>query len=170
LSKNLLTFVPEEIFEFAPTLLTLNIGFNKLSSMPSLIGMLNQLTCLDFRNNSLSTLPKEMSLLLRLQDLILSMNQFSEIPHCLAGLPKLTNLIANDNKIQRIDVGLLQALPSLSCLDLTNNSVDAVPAELGFLPNLKSLKLEGNAFKIPRPAILAQGTPAIMEYLRNRAQ
>jgi len=27
---------------------------------------------------------------------------------------------------------------------------------------------QGNMFRMPRPAILAKGTPAVMEYLRGR--
>ena len=50
----------------------------------------------------------------------------------------------------------------------TNNSINKVPPELSLLPNLTSLKLEGNCFKIPRPAVLAKGTPALLQYLRDR--
>jgi hypothetical protein len=42
-----------------------------------------------------------------------------------------------------------------------------VPPQLGLL-NLTTLKLEGNAFKTPRPAQLAQGTRAVLEYLKSR--
>jgi hypothetical protein len=42
-----------------------------------------------------------------------------------------------------------------------------VPAEVGLLP-LKMLKLEGNLFRVPRPNILAKGTPAVLEYLKSR--
>jgi len=32
----------------------------------------------------------------------------------------------------------------------------------------RTLQLEGNAFKLPRAAILAKGTAAVLEYLRGR--
>lgn len=32
----------------------------------------------------------------------------------------------------------------------------------------RSLQLNGNAFRNPRPAILAKGTLALLEYLRSR--
>ena len=38
----------------------------------------------------------------------------------------------------------------------------------GNLTQIRSLQLEGNMFRVPRPAILAQGTPAVMSYLRDR--
>ena len=42
-----------------------------------------------------------------------------------------------------------------------------VPPALGLLP-LTTLKLEGNSFKTPRPAQLAQGTRAVLDYLKSR--
>jgi hypothetical protein len=33
---------------------------------------------------------------------------------------------------------------------------------------LRSLQLEGNPFKVPRPQIIQKGTSAILEYLRGR--
>lgn len=82
-------------------------------------------------------------------------------------LPKLANLIANDNQLSTIDAAALQGLPSLRCLDVSNNAITRVPPELGCLP-LTMLKLEGNSFKIPRPALLAKGTPAVLAYLKDR--
>ena len=32
----------------------------------------------------------------------------------------------------------------------------------------RSVQLEGNPFRVPRPAILAKGTGALLEYLRGR--
>jgi len=32
----------------------------------------------------------------------------------------------------------------------------------------RTLQLEGNSFKLPRAAILAKGTVAVLEYLRGR--
>ena len=76
----------------------------------------------------------------------------------------------------------------LAVLDVQNNAVASVPPELGELSiitldqernqgnvftsgnltQIRSLQLEGNMFRVPRPAILAQGTPAVMSYLRDR--
>ncbi len=164
-----MTSFPSELLSFAATLTSLNLSFNKLVALPATIAAFENLQTLDVRNNALSSLPNDIGRLVKLQDIVLAMNSFSILPPALAGLPKLTTIVASDNKLQVIDVGLLKSLPILNCLDLTNNSIDSVPNELGFLQTLKSLKLEGNAFKVPRPAILAQGTAAIMEYLRNRA-
>ena len=81
----------------------------------------------------------------------------------------------------------LSQLTMLAVLDVQNNAIASVPPELGKLnqssyhrenkiffsspgnlTQIRSLQLEGNMFRVPRPAILAQGTPAVMSYLRDR--
>ncbi|KAA3675428.1 uncharacterized protein DEA37_0007396 [Paragonimus westermani] len=68
------------------------------------------------------------------------------------------------------DPARLQAstMPRLVHLDLADNDIDSLPAELGLCTHLKSLQLSGNTFRIPRPAVVAKGTSAILEYLRSR--
>ena len=72
------------------------------------------------------------------------------------------------NQIASIDVDGLASLKNLAVLDLQNNSIDQVPPELGNLKHIRSLSLEGNAFRVPRPAIFVKGTQAVMVYLRDR--
>ena len=56
----------------------------------------------------------------------------------------------------------------LTTLNLQNNDLDHVPPLLGKAQQLKSLHLEGNPFRIPRPQIIQKGTDAILEHLRGR--
>ena len=65
-------------------------------------------------------------------------------------MPGIVSIVITDNQIADLDATSLRKLPKLNCLDLTNNSIARVPPELGLLPACKSLKLEGNCFKIPR--------------------
>ena len=51
---------------------------------------------------------------------------------------------------------------------LGNNNIGSVPPELGRLTTIRSLTLDGNAFRVPRPQILMKGTESIMAYLRDR--
>ena len=102
------------------------------------------------RANMLSALPPAMSNLSKLRDLAISFNTFANIPACVYALSKLNTLVASDNRITTIDAAQLLLLTSLVCLDLSNNSIDAVPNELGRMDRLTTLKLEGNTFKVPR--------------------
>ena len=74
----------------------------------------------------------------------------------------------SDNRIQTIDTEGLKQLSKLTILDLGNNNIGTVPPELGLLRNIRSLTLDGNGFRVPRPQILVKGTEAIMAYLRDR--
>jgi len=74
----------------------------------------------------------------------------------------------SDNQIKEIDVDGLRKLSKLTILDLANNNIAAVPPELGNLRNIRSLTLDGNAFRVPRPQVLVKGTESVMAYLRDR--
>lgn len=167
LSNKSLTVFPLEVCEQRQTT-ELSLGHNKLSSLPPEIGQLTAITVLDLRNNHLSSLPTELASCSRLVDVVLSFNRFSELPSVLYKLPKLENIIANDNQIGSIDVDSLRQIPGLACLDLQNNDIAQVPPQLGTLSTLKHLQLGGNSFRIPRAAVLAKGTQAVLEYLRDR--
>ncbi|XP_064604804.1 leucine-rich repeat-containing protein 40-like [Liolophura sinensis] len=168
LSKNALTELPSNLMVVVDTLKELYLGFNRLTSVHQDIGLYLKLTTLDLRNNKLESLPSEMSSLQNLREIILSNNRLPEIPEVLYNLEKLEILFASDNKIQSIDVSGFLRLKSLGTLDLQNNDIGQVPPELGNCTWIKSLLLGGNAFRNPRPAVLDKGTPALMEYLRNR--
>jgi len=52
---------------------------------------------------------------------------------------------------------------------LGNNSVSSIPPMVGRMhPTLKMLQLEGNPLRTIRRPILAKGTQAVLEYLRDR--
>lgn len=97
-----------------------------------------------------------------------------------------------NNQVDGVDPSGLMKLSRLSTLDLSNNDVLKVPPELGLCtslrcvcvsqrrglrgrhltvslrPSLRCLSLEGNPFRVPRAAVVARGTEAVMEYLRSR--
>jgi Leucine-rich repeat (LRR) protein len=52
-------------------------------------------------------------------------------------------------------------------LDLADNKLTALPMELGNLQILQTLKLDRNPLTVPPPDVVAQGTQAVLEYLRK---
>lgn len=167
-SKNLLTQVPENLLLLSRSVIEINLGFNKLTSVSADLQMMTKLTVLDLRNNALSTLPQELATLERIRELMISSNQFSEIPKVVYSWINLENLMASNNHIGEINIAELQKLTKLATLDLENNDIKQVPPELGKMESLRSVQLSGNAFRNPRPAILAKGTPALLAYLRDK--
>jgi len=93
---------------------------------------------------------------------------FTSIPECLYSLRCLEIIIAISNKVDAVNLEGLNKLPMLAVLDLSNNNIAQVPPELGLLTQLKTLNLEGNAFRVPSYHVLSQGTDAVLRFLQNR--
>ncbi|XP_029943527.1 leucine-rich repeat-containing protein 40 [Salarias fasciatus] len=168
LSRNQLSCVPDGLALLASSLRDLSLAFNRLTACsPALCG-LRQLTHLDLRNNQLSDLPPDMTTLEKLLCINLQFNRFRSVPEVLHQLGSLETLVLGNNQIQEVDPAGLRALERLSTLDLSNNDLTRVPPELGLCSSLRRLVLEGNPFRTPRPAVLAKGTEAVLEFLRGR--
>ncbi|CUI15217.1 leucine-rich repeat protein, putative [Bodo saltans] len=88
----------------------------------------------------------------------------TETPSC---LPALEMLDVSDNQIQ--DATFLLCLKnSLTRLDLQNNSLSTLPAELGLFPKLTNVVLEGNPLRSIRRDVIAKGTVELLAFLRDR--
>ena len=181
--------IPETLFKLTE-LRELYLDNNQLKTIPSEIGNLTNLTKLLLYSNQLKTIPAELGKLTNLATLDLYGNQLTNIPGELRKLTKLTMLYLNSNKLKRIpsELGELKRLTSLhldnnqltsipaelgkmtklTWLDLHNNQLTSIPAELGKLTNLDDMILSDNeALILPPPEIVKQGTPAILNYLRE---
>ncbi|KTG41665.1 hypothetical protein cypCar_00012977 [Cyprinus carpio] len=167
-SKNQLMAVPSRILELKDTLADINLGFNKLTSIPVDFSMLKQLVHIDLRNNLLTSLPMELEGLTKLRSVILSFNRFKSFPEVLYRISYLETILISNNQVGGIDPVQMKTLNNLSTLDLSNNDIMQVPPELGNCTSLRALMLDGNPFRNPRAAILSKGTDAVLEYLRSR--
>ena len=167
LSKNQFAEFPTSLEPILPQLHELNVSSNKLTKVPSMVaGSLIQF--MDLSNNKLSGLPMEVAGMQHLREIILSVNQFPAIPDCLYSCSKLETILIANNQVATIEVEQLALLPKLAILDLQNNAIQTVPPQLGNVTQLRQVQLEGNLFRVPRAAILVQGTAALMAYLRDR--
>uniref|UniRef100_A0AAR2JY91 Leucine-rich repeat-containing protein 40 n=1 Tax=Pygocentrus nattereri TaxID=42514 RepID=A0AAR2JY91_PYGNA len=167
-SKNQLTEVPLRVVELKDTLADINLGFNKLSTIPVEFSELQQLVHVDLRNNVLTSLPMELEALNKMRSIILSFNRFKAFPDVLYRILTLETILISNNQVGAIDPVRLKALDKLSTLDLQNNDIMQVPPELGNCTSLRALMLDGNPFRNPRAAIVAKGTDALLDYLRSR--
>ncbi|XP_066522057.1 leucine-rich repeat-containing protein 40 [Hoplias malabaricus] len=167
-SKNQLTELPPRLLELKDTVADINLGFNKLSTIPVGFSTLQQLVHVDLRNNLLTLLPMELEALTKLRGIILSFNRFKTFPEVLYRISTLETILISNNQVGNIDPIRLKMLDRLSTLDLQNNDIMQVPPELGNCTSLRALMLDGNPFRNPRAAIVAKGTDALLEYLRSR--
>uniref|UniRef100_A0A3B3R3U9 Si:ch211-210p4.6 n=2 Tax=Paramormyrops kingsleyae TaxID=1676925 RepID=A0A3B3R3U9_9TELE len=122
-SKRRLNTLPQEIFGQAEYIESLNLQINELQH----IGHISQLV--------------------NLKELILSWNNISEFPAAIRELKKLQRLYLNQNKIQKIPTKVFSFLANLQYLNMSNNHLEELPADLVDCKCLKYVNLSNNYLK-----------------------
>jgi Leucine-rich repeat (LRR) protein len=83
-----------ELHAFASSMTSLNLSYNKLTTVPASLGDFTSLVSLDVRGNQMASLPDTLRSLAKLQDVALSFNVFTDIPACIYSLPRITTVCA----------------------------------------------------------------------------
>jgi hypothetical protein len=117
-----LTEFPREIFDLAETL-----------------------EVLDLSGNALTSLPDDLPRLGKLRILFGSDNPFTELPEVLGQCSQLSMVGFKANRIRHVSGNALP--PQLRWLILTDNEVEALPAEIGGCTQLQKLMLAGNRLR-----------------------
>jgi hypothetical protein len=117
-----LTEFPREIFDLADTL-----------------------EVLDLSGNALSALPDDLPRLGKLRILFGSNNPFTELPEVLGQCAQLSMVGFKACRIREVSGNALA--PNLRWLILTDNEIDALPAEIGHCTQLQKLMLAGNRLR-----------------------
>ncbi len=118
LSEGLSVF-PEEIFELSDTL-----------------------EVLDLSRNNLTELPPDFGRLKKLRIFFCSENKFSILPEVLSDCPVLDIVGFKSNTIESLSPAALNT--NLRWLILTDNKIEALPAEIGACTRMQKLMLAGN--------------------------
>ncbi|KAL4877285.1 hypothetical protein BJY04DRAFT_222231 [Aspergillus karnatakaensis] len=140
-----------------PSLQTLNLSATGLTVLDSIMANLSapSLIFLDVSSNNLS----------------------GSLPHVRESYTKLTTFLAAENQLDSLD---FEAVQGLQVLDVGNNSIGSLPPKLGLLraegnsanwgggSALRRFEVAGNSFRVPRWQIVAKGTDAILEWLKDR--
>jgi len=141
-------------------LIELDLGFNKLQSLPPEIGNLTNLETLDLSDNELTSLPAEIGNLTALTKLNLGGdgypsrddpylpehdpgNDLTDLPPEIGNLTALTELNLSENFLTTVppEIGNLTALTKLT---VTTNRLAALPPEIGTLTGLVAIGLAEN--------------------------
>ncbi|RAK98008.1 uncharacterized protein BO80DRAFT_167853 [Aspergillus ibericus CBS 121593] len=166
----------------APNLVDLDLSNNPLESAALFSAPLTlpNLQNLNLNAAGLSTLEPLLSNLTApaLTFLDVSYNRLSgPLPAVRRSYPSLTTFLAADNRISSLDFDSVQGL---QVLDVGNNDIDVLPPKLGLLRGegssknwgngapLRRFEVAGNSFRVPRWQIVAKGTDAILEWLKDR--
>jgi len=169
LSKQNLTEMPEGLQPLSKTLRMLDFSENKLVSLPEYIGEFAQLKSLNLNQNRLASLPQQIGNLGRLETLMLENNRLSSLPSLVAGLKALRHISLAFNEIRTFPVEL-STIRTLDVIDLSHNRLTEVPdaiqglnaielnlnqnqigklsAQIADCPRLKVLRLEENCLTL----------------------
>jgi hypothetical protein len=168
LSNNQLRSLPEAIASLTQ-LRVLYLQNNQLRSLPEAIASLTQLRVLYLQNNQLTELPEAIASLTELHLLHLSGNQLTELPESIECLTRLQELNLNNNKLRELPEAIA-SLTRLQELNLNNNKLRELPEAIPSLTQLQSLNLSNNPFNPDLAAAYEQGTEALWQYLRAKAE
>lgn len=105
---------------------------------------ITEITKLDLSNNCIDTLPEEIGNLVNLEHLWINNNPIKEIPSSIENCKKL------------------------KVLDIRNTRLTTLPRQMGTLTNVLIIDTQGVPFEGEIVDAVAQGTNAIIEYLRGR--
>lgn len=174
LHHNALSEIPATIALLENTLITLDLGHNRLAASQSFISItsplsLPHLTTLSVASNALPNLTPLLTSLSapNLQTLNIANNRISSLPPLREAFPCLSGILAADNCIEDIEVDNVRGL---RVLDLTGNEISHLKPELGLLEaeGLREFLVAGNRFRAPRREVVERGTGAVMAWLRSK--
>lgn len=132
-----------EHFDFTKKMERITISGDSPSAFEAYHLLFPSIKTLTIRYNSLSTLPLKYEHLHQLNSLYISDSQLNQLPENLDYLPQLQTLHVNNTLLDQLPDTLAQAA-QLSQLNLENNHISALPSNIGKLKNLKDINLANN--------------------------
>lgn len=143
LSRNFLNGTMSNALKDLAALESLKLDENQLQALPPEVARWLYMKHFSAAHNQLTTLPAGLANWHNLETLNLRFNKITALPDT-GGWTKLKKLWLGHNALREVDVSGLAALEEL---DLLNNAVSEVPADLGLCTNLKHLLLGQNSIK-----------------------
>ena len=142
LSNKNLKDVPKEI-ECLPALIYLNLDYNKLKTLPRIIGDFKDLKELRAGNNKFEEIPDEISKLTHLEHLFLDSNNLKTIPKSIGELKSLKILYLDGNYIEELPESIGK-LKNLKNIGLMCNCLNRLPYSVRELESLRRLDVRSN--------------------------
>jgi hypothetical protein len=159
-------FVPGCI-SLAESLSQLDLRFNSLTSLTSLVGSLLNLKFLDLGHNQLSSLPDSISKLACLTKLYVDFNPLGSFPPCIRGLKRLNYLNLDNCEISTVPAWIGE-MCTLTRLILTGNLLQLLPEAIFNLKSLIGLHLDKNQLTTISPNIKKLSSLLQLKIHKNR--
>lgn len=113
-----------------PSLVRINLGRNRIESVPGELFQMQHLETLDLHDNRITSLPDGAEGLRSLKVLLLRGNMITMLPSDFGGTKSLILLDLAKNRLQRLPESIGQ-LANLRTLILSENPIDELPSEIG---------------------------------------
>ncbi|CAF1062017.1 unnamed protein product [Rotaria magnacalcarata] len=134
--------------------------------IPPSLGHLKKLRHLDLGENKLDSLPQEIGYLRELTRLIVASNQLTQLPRSIGSLSNLSHLNVGENNLTILpeDIGQLEKLEQLYIND--NPNLDVLPYELALCTNLQIMSIENCPLRSLPQEIVAGGPSLVIRFLK----
>lgn len=146
LTKCNLTEFPNDIIKLNKILRTLDLSYNKLRTIPALIGNFQQLKSLSLNNNRILSIPTEISNLTKLEVLTLNNNLIKQLPQSISKLINLKRVILSNNELTSFPT-VFANLKHLDFIDLSHNKITQIEDNVKHI-NASEINLNQNQISI----------------------
>jgi len=160
----------------SPSLRVLDVSNNGLTTEDAelVLTQARHLSSLDLSRNVLQSFPANVQYACSLRELSVSFNQIRQVSsQDLSKLPQLEVLDMSNNKLKAAGFPLATLQGHKGCMlrlvNFSNNDLNDIPYQYGYLANLQSLQLQGNGIKTLRQQVINGPIEALKNALRNRA-
>ena len=126
------TEIDSSIWNFYEQVLSLDLSFNHLQSIPKEIGNLRRLTILNLEHNEVMKIPEEIGKLRALKVLKLNQNKLTTLPDSIENCFNLKMLYLNDNNMVMLPQSIGKCI-NLELLRLENNNLIELPLSIAQL-------------------------------------
>lgn len=165
LTANNVAWIPGTVSQLT-SLINLSLDSNGLPYFPIPVSLLTSLKIFNCCDNGLRVFPAQVFQLTRIQALIMSQNAFQYIPSELQDIKRsLTYLDLSDNCISKLPAEM-GSLVKLRTLLLQHNKIIQLPEEMGNMESLETLKLHDNQI-ISLPSTFGRLTNLVELYLQE---
>jgi hypothetical protein len=143
LGCNRLTTLPDELFTL-PRLRRLGLGNNRIDTLPTSMTQLQELMSLDLSENRLERLPESIGSLSRLMEVSFYANYLTEVPDTIFELKRLERLDLSTNQLPALPLPADCRYSRLRALDVSHNRLTRISDGMKRLRTLRILSLAGN--------------------------
>mmetsp|Transcript_13571 Transcript_13571/g.31672 ORF Transcript_13571/g.31672 Transcript_13571/m.31672 type:complete len:258 (+) Transcript_13571:171-944(+) len=135
--------IDDVVWTMGRELVSLNVSFNAIESLPPELGDLHLLRELNIACNKLQTLPKQIGKLRQLRVLKINGNQIQSIPDDIGQCNHIERLYAGENRLPSFPA-TVENMKGLEILQLSNNDLTSIPPALCLIETIKEIDLGNN--------------------------